>query len=138
MAAMNTLKAEADLVPFDRAVEPGRATLYRFGEFELDPALFELRCQNGRLPIAPKVFDLLLYLIENRHRVLTHADLRAALWPGVTVTDASLTYSVMAARRALGDTGRTQVFIRNVRGRGYQFAAVVQPRATPASGFIGR
>jgi DNA-binding winged helix-turn-helix (wHTH) protein len=76
--------------------------------------------------VAPKVFDLIRYLVENRHRVLTHADFRATLWPGVSVTDSSLTYTVMAARRALGDAGRTQLFIRNVRSRGYQFAAVVR------------
>src|SRR5438045_1711356 len=125
MGRMTTSKAQAAIIPFDRASDRPRPPVYRFGAFVLDPPLFELRCGQSRVPVAPKVFDLLQYLIENRQRVLTHADFRAALWPGVTVTRASLTYTVMAARRALGDTGRSQLFIRNVRSRGYQFAAVV-------------
>jgi DNA-binding winged helix-turn-helix (wHTH) protein len=111
-----------DSHPAPHGVEPrGRPTQYRFGEFVLSPALFELRRAGKALPVAPKVFDLILYLIENRGRVVTHADFRAHLWRGVTVTESSLTYTVMAARRVLGDEGRSQRFIRNVRCRGYCF-----------------
>lgn len=110
----------------DLSAHTGRA--YCFGEFALLPALFELRRHGRLVPVQPKVFDLMVFLVENRHRVVTHADLRDALWAGVTVTEASLTYSVKAARRALCDDGRVQAIIRNVRGRGYRFLAEVEIR----------
>jgi DNA-binding winged helix-turn-helix (wHTH) protein len=115
---------QVPIIPFNRATRGGART-YRFAAFVLDRDLFELRSHEERVPVAPKVFDLLVQLIENRHRVVTHLDLRAALWPGVTVTDASLTYTVKAARRALGDGGRDQRFIRTVRSRGYCFVGKV-------------
>jgi DNA-binding winged helix-turn-helix (wHTH) protein len=99
---------------------------YRFGGFVLVCALFELRSRAGVVQVAPKVFDLLLFLVENRDRVVTHADLRAKLWPNVSVTQSSLTFAVGAARRALGDTGRDQRMIQNLRRRGYRFIADVE------------
>jgi DNA-binding winged helix-turn-helix (wHTH) protein len=108
----------------------GQPREYRFGEFVLIPALFDLRRRGRPLHVAPKVFDFILYLIENRGRVVTHAELRAQLWPGVTVTDSSLTYTVMAARRALGDEGRSQSIIRNVRTRGYGFVPALSTSAS--------
>jgi DNA-binding winged helix-turn-helix (wHTH) protein len=127
------LAFSAHTVSSNQASEVGLAVVgserqpeeYRFGDFVLVPALFELRRLGRRLHVAPKVFDLILYLVENHDRVVTHADFRAQLWPGVTVTDSSLTYTVMAARRALGDEGRRQAFIRNVRSRGYRFVAAL-------------
>jgi DNA-binding winged helix-turn-helix (wHTH) protein len=123
---MSRLNPPTVMSSFDRERTSPAPQVYRFDDFVLAPALFELRCGNRPVPVAPKVFDLILFLVENHGRVLTHAELLATLWPGVTVTAASLTYSVMAARRALGDAGHTQRFIRNVRSRGYQFAAAVQ------------
>jgi DNA-binding winged helix-turn-helix (wHTH) protein len=108
--------------------DPSSQTLpraYRFGDFVLDTAMFELRSHEQRVPTAPKVFDLIVLLVENHDRVVTHRHLRAALWPEVTVTDASITYTVREARRALGDEGVSQRFIRSVRGRGYRFVARV-------------
>jgi DNA-binding winged helix-turn-helix (wHTH) protein len=123
---MVTSNARGVVIPLnrERAVVDHRAT-YSFGDFLLVPALFELRSRGKPVPCAPKVFDLVLYLIENRSHVVTHTEIRAALWPAVTVTEASLTYTVMAARRILGDTGRAQTVIRNIRGRGYRFIAEV-------------
>jgi DNA-binding winged helix-turn-helix (wHTH) protein len=122
----DTATAERAPLAFDRGRRLSRQRMYRFGEFVMVPELYEVRTGDRPVAIAPKVFDFLLYLIENRDRVMTHADLRTAVWPGVAVTDASLTYAVMAARRALGDTGSTQTIIRNVRGRGYRFVAAVE------------
>jgi DNA-binding winged helix-turn-helix (wHTH) protein len=113
------------VLTFDERLRVLRPRVYRFGDFVLLPELYEVRWRGERVAIAPKVFDLLLHLIENRDRVVTHADLHAALWPDVTVTEDSLTYTVMAARRALGDSGRTQTVIRSVRSRGYRFVAGV-------------
>jgi DNA-binding winged helix-turn-helix (wHTH) protein len=120
----SSLEATAAILPFHRPPGP-RDTVYRFEDFVLDRALFELRSGGERIPIAPKVFDLILVLAENHDRVVTHSDLRAALWPEVTVTDASITYTIREARRVLGDDGVSQRIIRSVRGRGYRFVARV-------------
>jgi DNA-binding winged helix-turn-helix (wHTH) protein len=117
---------EAAVLSFAPGPRLLRQKVYRFGNFAVVPELFEIRCLGERVAVAPKVFDFLLYLVENRERVVTHADLRATLWPDVAVTEASLTYTVMVARRALGDTGSAQTVIRNVRGRGYRFIAALE------------
>jgi DNA-binding winged helix-turn-helix (wHTH) protein len=96
---------------------------YRIGDFELDLACFELRHRGARRPLQPRAFDLLVYLVTHRHRVVTIGELRAQIWGGVQVCADSLPYSVSAARRALGDDGKTQAAIVNVRGRGYRFVA---------------
>jgi DNA-binding winged helix-turn-helix (wHTH) protein len=96
---------------------------YRVGDFIIDLGCFELRHRGARRPLQPRAFDLLVYLVARRHRVVTIEELRAQVWGGVQVCADSLTYSVSAARRALGDDGKTQAAIVNVRGRGYRFVA---------------
>lgn len=110
---------------------------YRFGDCELDGARFELR-RAGRLePLEPQVFALLLYLIENRDRAVTRAELNRAVWGGRIVTDSALNSCIKAARHAIGDDGKSQSRIRTLHRTGYRFVGPVseQPEAiAPASG----
>jgi DNA-binding winged helix-turn-helix (wHTH) protein len=94
---------------------------YRFGAYELDVPRLELRHRSEAVPLQPKAWDLLVYLIRHRERVVSKDELLAALWPDVVVTEASLTKAVAAARRALGDAGDAQTHIATVRGRGFRF-----------------
>ena len=80
--------------------------IYRFGDYELDTQLFELRSAGSPLPLEPKVFDLLTHLIRSRDRVVTKQELLTHLWPQQFVSDAALNYCIMAARKAVGDSGR--------------------------------
>lgn len=99
--------------------------IHRFGPFELDDQLFELR-QEGRLvAIQRKAFDILCCLIKSPV-VVPRADLMAKVWPGVVVTSDSLAQAIMAARAAIGDDGDKPTFIHTVRGRGYRFVAPVE------------
>jgi len=109
--------------------------VYRIGELELDPATRELLGRRGPVALQPRVFDLLVYLIRRRHRVVTHEEIRQTLWGGTVVTEDSLSYAVAEARRALGDDGAAQRAIRTVRSRGYRFVAAVEelPGAPPTS-----
>jgi class 3 adenylate cyclase/DNA-binding winged helix-turn-helix (wHTH) protein/predicted ATPase len=102
--------------------------IYIFSEWQLDPRLYELRCAGKPLALEPKVFDVLLYLIEHRDRVVSNEELIDRLWPGQTVGKATLVRSVVAARRAIGDNGRNQWCIKTLRGRGYRFVARVEER----------
>ena len=100
--------------------------IYAFAGYELDTSLFELRHAGRRVPLEPQVFDLLAYLVENSERVVTKDELFERLWPEGYVTDATLNSRIMAARKAVGDSGREQRFIRTLQRRGYRFIAPVE------------
>jgi class 3 adenylate cyclase/DNA-binding winged helix-turn-helix (wHTH) protein/tetratricopeptide (TPR) repeat protein len=102
--------------------------IYIFGEWELDTRLDELRCAGRSLKLEPQLFDVLWYLIEHRDRVVSNEELIDRLWPGQTVGKAALVRSVVAARRAIGDNGRDQWYIKTLRKRGYRFVAPVEER----------
>jgi pimeloyl-ACP methyl ester carboxylesterase/DNA-binding winged helix-turn-helix (wHTH) protein len=78
------------------------------------------------------VFDVLTQLVTNRERCVTKEELFDAVWGGRFVGEAALTSRIMAARRALGDNGESQRYIRTVRGRGYQFVGTISDD-TPAA-----
>src|ERR1700687_3738591 len=99
----------------------GGSQTYILEDFEVDRTLFELRRRGARVPIEPKVFDLLCYFIAHRERVISKDELFAQLWPGEFVADSALTYCIHAARKALGDDGKRQRFIQTVHSRGYRF-----------------
>lgn len=73
-----------------------------------------------------RVLDLLVFLIENRHRVVTKDEIQDAVWPGTIVTETALTRAIMKARRALGDSAEAQTVIRTSHGEGYRFVADVK------------
>jgi pimeloyl-ACP methyl ester carboxylesterase len=107
--------------------------VWQFDDFELDTARYELRGKGSVIRIEPQVFDVLTQLVSNRERMVTKEELFDSVWGGRFVGEAALTSRIKAARRALGDDGESQRFIRTVRGRGYQFiATVVEPGAAPA------
>jgi DNA-binding winged helix-turn-helix (wHTH) protein/tetratricopeptide (TPR) repeat protein len=102
--------------------------IHAFGAFELDDGLFELR-RNGRVvKLPPKTFDLLLYLVRHRDRVVSKGELLDRLWAGEHVTEAVLPTNVSAARSALGDARGRSGMIQTVHGRGYRFVAAVEER----------
>ncbi len=106
-----------------------------FDTFVVDPAARELRRDGENVSIEPKVFDLLLHLIEMRDRVVSKDDLVEAVWQGRTISDAAISSAVSAARRALGDDGHAQRYIRTVHGRGFRFVgAVVEIGSTESKG----
>jgi DNA-binding winged helix-turn-helix (wHTH) protein len=107
--------------------------IHRFGDCELDEGRFELR--RGGVPrhLEPQVFEVLAYLVRNRGRLVTKAELLDEVWGSRFVSESALTSRVKAARRAVGDSGREQRVIRTVHGRGYEFLAPVQqPPGQPA------
>jgi class 3 adenylate cyclase/DNA-binding winged helix-turn-helix (wHTH) protein/tetratricopeptide (TPR) repeat protein len=99
---------------------------YTFGEWQLDTRLYELRCSGKPVKLEPKVYDVLLYLIEHRDHVVSTQELMEQLWPGQFSGDAAVVRCVVAARRSIGDDGRAQRCIKTLRNRGYRFVATVQ------------
>src|SRR5262245_44840882 len=115
--------------PTTRTATPARGngapTILRFGEHELDAALFELRRGGKRVPVQPKPLALLLYLARHRDRLVTREELVAHLWPDTVLGDDALFHALKMARAAVGDRGRHQSVIETVRGVGFRFVAPV-------------
>ncbi len=95
--------------------------IYLFGEFEIDTSRFELRQSGVSRSVEPKVFDLLICLIEHRDRVLSREELIERVWDGRIVSDSTLSTAVKQARTALGDDGKAQRWIQTSHGRGFRF-----------------
>jgi non-specific serine/threonine protein kinase len=99
---------------------------FRFAGCELDTGAYRLEVAGHPEPVEPQVFDLLVYLIEHRDRVVPKEELLDSIWGDRFVSESALTSRLKSARRAVGDDGRSQRVIRTVHGRGYQFVAPVE------------
>lgn len=99
---------------------------YRFEDLSVDTGQYRLSRNGLPLPVEPQVFDLLVYLIEHRGRVVTREELMDELWKGKVVSDSALNARLKAVRKAVGDRGDLQRVVKTVHGRGYQFVADVE------------
>jgi DNA-binding winged helix-turn-helix (wHTH) protein len=112
---------------------PDELHSYRFAEFEVDAARFELRRHGELQHVEPKVLQLLVFLLRNRARTVSKQEILAAVWPGVAVVEGVLTRAICLARKQLGDSPREPSFIRTVAGRGYRFVGVVAERGAASA-----
>lgn len=104
----------------------GATLLFLFGKFRLDCGRRELRAEGTVVPIEPQVFDLLVYLIENRDRVVSKDDLIASVWQGRVVSDSTLDSRINAVRKAIGDSGDQQILVRTIARKGVRFVGNVR------------
>lgn len=115
--------------------------LIRFGGCELRLASRELWLDGQIQVMEPRVFDLLVYLIRHRERVVPHQELFDQIWSGAVVTENVIAHSVMKARKAIGDTSVRTSVLRTVHRVGYRFVGEIgSPAVTtraPASGDRG-
>lgn len=112
----------------DHPVTDAAITAYGFDMFRLDLPRAVLRGPDGaELRLRPKAFALLQHLLDNAGQLIGREDLLDALWPGLSVTDDSLTQCVSEIRQALGD--RAGHVLRTVPRRGYVLLAAVTPLA---------
>ena len=97
-----------------------------FNGFRIDGKRRLLLGHEG-IPVSltPKVFDLLLYLVQNRGKLLAKDELMTAVWPDTIVEESNLTQNISILRRALGDAKGDNAFIATIPGRGYKFVAEV-------------
>ena len=107
--------------------------LYTFGDYILDTARRELRRQEMPVPLESKGYQVLLYLVQNSHRLVTKDELLERVWPAVYVIDTTLARCLTLVRKAVGDSGMAQRVIKTLHGQGYRFVApvVVQAEAPP-------
>src|SRR6266850_667435 len=83
-----------------------------------------------RIPLAPKAFDVLRYLVEHPGRLVTQDELFEALWPKTYVQPEVLKSHIAAIRAVLGDDARKPIFIETLSRRGYRFIAAVAEGAS--------
>ncbi|MCB1492550.1 MAG: winged helix-turn-helix domain-containing protein [Rhodobiaceae bacterium] len=99
--------------------------LFHFADYQLDPDAFELRRDGAPVSLEPQVLQLLLYLVQNRDRMVSKDELVDAIWSGRAISDANISSRISLARSAIGDNGVRQELIRTVHGRGFRFVAPV-------------
>ena len=98
---------------------------YEFGRFRLNVAERVLLRDGEAVPLTPKVFDILVALVENGGQIVSKDDLMKRVWPNVFVEEGNLTQNISLLRKALGETPGGAQFIETVPRRGYRFAADV-------------
>jgi pimeloyl-ACP methyl ester carboxylesterase/DNA-binding winged helix-turn-helix (wHTH) protein len=100
---------------------------YAFDDFVVDVGAREIRRAGRRVAVEPQVFDVLVVLLRERHRVVTKEELLDRVWHTRMVSESALTSRVKALRRALGDDGQSQSVIRTAHGHGFRFVAGIHP-----------
>src|SRR6266540_6434685 len=104
--------------------------IYEFGEFQLDPAKRVLRRLDGAsVPLTPRVFDTLVYMLEHHDAVLDKERIMAVVWPDSIVEENNLAQAISKLRQVFGETPGSHSYIVTVPGRGYRFVAEVNERA---------
>ena len=103
--------------------------IYSFDDIEIDTACFEVRQRGQTLVVEPKVLDLLVCLVENRHRVVTKAELLDSVWGGRSVVASVLARAVCLARKVVGEHR-----IQTRYARGYRF--IDDPTAEPNDNLV--
>src|ERR1700738_3081426 len=108
---------------------------YVFGDYRLDAGRRLLsRANDEPIPMAARLFDTLLYLVENAGRLVEKRELMTAVWGNVIVEENNLTQTISSLRRLLNERPDEHRYIVTVPGRGYRFiAAVVKGVASPAA-----
>ena len=107
--------------------------IYAFGPFRLDPVRRALWRDGERMKIGARLFDTLLYLVENHDRLVERDELQQAVWQGRVVEEGNLGQAISALRKTLQGDGIPENFIVTVAGRGYRFGAPVEFLPAPPS-----
>jgi len=97
--------------------------IYKFNNKVIDSESFKLWSDDSEIPVEPKVFNLIVYLIEHADKVVSRDELLDQVWQGRVVSDTSINNSIKSARKVLGDDGTKQHIIKTIHSRGYQFVA---------------
>ena len=120
------------IIPVGTAAHADRShnVQFCFADHTLDTERRELYRGSEPIAVEPQVFDLLIYLMENRHRVVSKDDLIASVWGGRIVSDSTLTSRINAARKAVSDSGEDQKLIRTIARKGLRFVGEVRTQPT--------
>ncbi len=99
--------------------------VYRFNNIEVNTENYLLTVSGSESPVAPQVFDLIVYLIQNKDSIVSRSDILDHVWQGRVVSDTSINNNIKSARKVLDDDGTKQQVIKTIHSRGYQFVAEI-------------
>src|SRR5580765_5169076 len=109
------------------------ANIYEFGDFQLDTAKGLLRRLDGAtVSLTPRVFKMLVYMVEHHDAVLDKERIMEAVWPDSIVEENNLAQAISKLRQVFGETPGSHSYIVTIPGRGYRFVAKVRERTTTA------
>ncbi len=108
-----------------------KSLIYQFDDVHVDLEKFEVVKAESRVRIEPKAFEVLVFLIENRGRLVEKKELLDAVWKDAFVTENAMTRIIAQLRKALGDDSKEAKYIETVPTRGYRFIAEVKERVEP-------
>src|SRR6266699_6569164 len=109
------------------------ANVYEFGDFHLDAEKRLLWRGDAPVPLTPRVFETLLYMVEHHDTVLDKERLMEAVWPDSVVEENNLSQNISTLRRIFGETPGSHRYIVTVPGRGYRFVAEVREQTDNGS-----
>lgn len=107
--------------------------IYRFGDYRVDTARFEISRRGRPVTVEPQVLELLIVLLDNRDHVVSRDALLSKIWKDRVVSDTTLSSRIKSARQAIGDDGNRQDYIKTIHGRGFRFVGAVEVEAAPAA-----
>ena len=105
--------------------------IFVFEDYQLDTQTLELKQNDQILAVEPQVFLLLQVLIENRQKVLSKDQLIDLIWQGKPLSNSVVSSRIKSTRKAIGDDGKTQKFIKTIHGRGFRFVGTVSVIGEP-------
>ena len=97
--------------------------IYQFNHITIDSNNYKLLVKDVETQVEPQVFNLIVYLIQNKDKVVSRDELLAHIWQGRVVSDTSINNNIKSARKVLGDDGTKQQVIKTIHSRGYQWVA---------------
>jgi TolB-like protein/Tfp pilus assembly protein PilF len=106
---------------------------FTFDNYVLDVERRELHRGTEPVAVGPQVLDLLVYLLQNRDRVVTKDDLIASVWGGRIVSESTLTSRINAVRKAIGDSGDDQHLLKTLPRKGFRFVGAVREYREPVA-----
>jgi tetratricopeptide (TPR) repeat protein/DNA-binding winged helix-turn-helix (wHTH) protein len=112
-------------------VNPAGKQIFRFGDVEVDLARGCVRRGGTELHLRQQTFQVMVYLLQNRERIVTKDELLGSIWKETSVTDDALVQCVMDIRRAIGDDSRRPHFIKTLPKVGYRFISPVEEHTVP-------
>ena len=107
--------------------------IYKFNNIELDTENYRLLVDGIEVSIEPQVFNLIVYLIQNKEKIVSRDKILSNVWKDRVVSDSSISNHIKSARKVLGDDGYKQEVIKTIHSRGYQFIATCVCVEEPAS-----
>ncbi|MGH1471148.1 MAG: winged helix-turn-helix domain-containing protein [Cellvibrionaceae bacterium] len=99
---------------------------YTFDNVEIDNQSFVIFKDEHVVHVEPLVFDLIICLIQHAAHPISSDELMNIVWKNKIVSASTISSAIKSARKALGDDGAQQKYIRTIRGRGFQFIADVK------------